>query len=110
MARIELSFYDKKYVIEFDRESVKEFFRQKDEILKESDDPIDNAEQLVAFIKCGLIKHHKNDMPSDDDIFGWVMAMGEDAMPFMEALRDMVNDVLTVVQTDRKNLKWGKVN
>lgn len=100
MARIELSFYDKNYTIEYNRASIKEFltFKGKDDI-----------EQAVALIKCGLIKNHKNDMPKDDEIIGWVLAMGEDIKPFAEALQEMVQDVLNSLKTDRKNLKWEKV-
>lgn len=101
MARIELSFYDKKYTIEYNRASVKEFL-----LLKDEGDEIDRA---VALIKCGLTMHHKDNMPSDADVLGWVMALGEDLKNFADALQGMVQDVLTTLQADRKNLKWGKV-
>jgi len=101
MARIELSFYDKKYTIEYNRVSVKEFLQ-----LKGTGDEIDQA---VALIKCGLAMHHKNDMPKDSEVLGWVMALGEDLKEFADALTGMVQDVLTTLQTDRKNLKWAKV-
>lgn len=100
MARIELSFYDKKYVIEYNRASVKEFILTK---------PKDEFEQIVLLIKCGLNMHHKKDMPSDDDIIGWVMALGDDVKPFAEALHNLIQGVLDTFQEDRKNLKWGKV-
>lgn len=103
MARIELSFYDKDYVIEFNRASIKEFFKLKS---KKSDDELD---EVVALIKCGLVMHHKDDMPSDEDVFGWVLAMGESIKDFASALHEMVQDTLTTLETDRKNLKWGKV-
>lgn len=102
MARIELSFYDKDYIIEFNRASVKEFLKHKDDG--------DEIDQVVALIKSGLILHHANEMPTDDEVFGWVMALGEDMKDFAEALKGMVQDVLNALQADRKNLKWGKVN
>ena len=101
MARkIELEFYDNTYIIEYTRASVKEIF------LKEGKDEI---EQVVALIKGGLQLHHKDNMPTDDEIFGWVMALGEDLKPFAEALQAMVQEVLETFKTDRKNLKWRKV-
>ena len=110
MARINVEFYDKKYTIEFDRESTKEFFKNKDNFKKNVEDPVEKTQQLILLIKCGLAKHHANDMPSDDDVLGWILAMGEDAKPFMEALIDMLNDVLQTVKSDRKNFHWGKVD
>ena len=101
MARIELSFNDKNYTIEYDRASIREFLKHKDEG--------DEIEQIINLVKCGLIKHHKNDMPSDDDVFGWVMVMGESVKDFAEALHEMVQDVLDTFKTETKNLKWEKV-
>ena len=66
-------------------------------------------EQIINLVKCGLTKHHKDDMPSDDDIFGWVMAMGESVKDFAEALHEMVQGVLDTFKTETKNLKWEKV-
>ena len=100
MARIELEFNDKKFTIEYDRASVREFLRVKENI--------SDLDQAVALIKCGLLKHHKDDMPSEEDILGWVMAM-EDLNEFAKALSEMVQDVLSAIKTDRKNLKWAKV-
>lgn len=101
MARIELTFYDKSYIIEYNRASVKEFL-----MLKNKGDEI---EQVVALIRCGLVMHHEKDMPTNNDILGWVLALGEDVKDFANALQGMVQDVLTTLETDRKNLKWGKV-
>lgn len=101
MARIELSFYDKNYTIEYNRMSVKEFLMNKDK-----GDELDKA---VTLIKCGLKMHHADDMPSDADILGWVMALGEGLDDFAKALTGMIQDVISVLETDRKNLKWGKV-
>lgn len=101
MARIELSFNDKNYTIEYDRASIREFLKHKDEG--------DEIEQIINLVKCGLAKHHKDEMPSDDDVFGWVMAMGEDVKNFAEALHGMVQDVLDTFKADTKNLKWEKV-
>ena len=104
MARkqIELSFYDKKYLIEYNRASIKTFLRFKD---KETDE----IEQVIMLIKCGLEMHHKDEMPEDDIIFGWVLALGDDIKEFAKALQEMVQDVLDTFKSDRKNLKWGKI-
>lgn len=101
MARIELSFYDNKYTIEYNRASIREFLS-----LKNVDNEID---QVVALIKCGLQMHHEDDMPSDEMIVSWVLALGDDVKPFAEALTSLVQDVLEALKADRKNLKWGKV-
>ena len=100
MGRIEISFYDKTYTIEYNRASVKSF-------LKHMDD--DDDDKIIALIKSGLEMHHKNEMPTDDDVFGWVVAMGDDAKDFASALQDLVQEVLGTFEEDRKNLKWAKV-
>lgn len=98
MARkIELKFYDNVYTIEYNRASIKEVF------LHQSNDEI---EQVITLIKGGLMLHHKDNMPNDDEIFGWVMALGEDVKPFAEALQGMVQEVLDAIQSDKKNLEW----
>ena len=98
--KIELEFYNKKYIIEYNRASVLGVvsYQGKNDI-----------EQVVNLIKCGLTKNHKNELPSDDEIKGWLIAMGEDINEFANALREMVQDVLNTFQEDRKNLKWAKV-
>ena len=102
MARIELSFYDKKFTIEYNRASVKDFLK-----IKNKEDQIDQA---IALIKCGLQMHHAHEMPSDDEIIGWVFAMGGDLEKFASTLQEMVQGVITTLEGDRKNLKWGKVD
>ena len=102
MARtnIKLEFEDKVYIIEFNRSRVRDFLK-----IKEAD-PIDQA---IAMIKVGLKLHHADEMPSDDQVFGWVMAMGDDMNTFAQTLQTMVQEVLETFKQDRKNLKWGKV-
>ena len=99
--KIELDFYDKKYTIEYNRYSVKCVLTN-----NKSDEPLNQA---INLIKCGLIMHHENELPTDDVIFGWVVAMGKNLEPFAEELRNMVQDVLKTFEEDRKNLKWAKV-
>ena len=98
--QIELSFYDKTYIIEYNRASVRAVVKE------EKQDTID---QVVNLIKCGLIMHHEHELPSDDEIFGWVMALGDDIKEFAEALQELVQAVLDTFKNDRKNLKWGKI-
>lgn len=103
MARINLSFNDRNYTIEYNRASIKEFLKVKDKL--------DDLDQVIALIKCGLIMHHEDDvdMPDENEIFSWVMAMGDDVKNFAEALREMVEEALNAIKADRKNLKWEKV-
>ena len=102
MARkqIELKFYDKTFTIEYNRSSVKDVLKHQEE---------DEMDKIVHLIKSGLIMHHENELPSDDEVFGWVMAMGDDIGEFANALQEMVQDVLDTFKNDRKNLKWAKV-
>ena len=101
MARqIKLSFKDKDYIIEYNRMSVKQVLK-----IKTGDD----IDQVIALIKAGLTMHHKDELPSDDEIFGWVLALGEDTTEYAKALQEMVQDVLDTFKDDRKNLKWAKV-
>ena len=95
MARkIELEFYDKKYIIEYNRKAVADVVRFKGK---------DDIDVVVNLIKCGLSKNHEKDMPSDDEIIGWVMALGDDLTAFAEALKELVQDVLNTFENDRKN-------
>lgn len=103
MARIiDLQFNDKKYSIEYNRESILKLMANR----KDDDDIFDMAIQLI---ECGLLKNHKNEMPSRDDIVGWLLSMGDDLPKFVEALQESVSEVLEVIQSDQKskNLKWG---
>ena len=100
MARkIELEFYDKKYIIEYNRSAVLDVVSFKGE---------SDIETIVNLIRCGLKKNHEKDMPTDDEIKGWLMALGEDLTAFAEELREMVQEVISTFESDRKNLKWRK--
>ena len=101
MARkIELDFYDKTYVIEYNRASVKEIF------LKDSKDEI---EQVISLIKGGLLLHHKNDMPSDEEILGWIIALGSDLEDFAKESGFNVLGRLPIVSENAKKVDEGKV-
>ena len=98
---INLSFRDRDFIIEYNRSSVKYVLtHQKEELI----------DQLIVMIKGGLLMHHEKEMPTDDEVFGWVMALGDDMKVFAETLEEMVQGVLSTFEEDRKNLKWGKVN
>ena len=103
MARIiDLEFNDKKYSIEYNREAVLKLFSLK----KDDDDPMESA---INLIYCGLMKHHKDEMPDREVIIEWLLAVGEDIKPFVEELQKCIQEVLEVVQADQKskNFKWG---
>ena len=102
MARIiDLEFNDKKYSIEYNRESIVKLMS-----VSKNDDLMENA---VSLIECGLYKHHKEDMPDRDSIIGWLLVLGDDLKDFVEALQESVEEVLKVIQNDQnsKNVKWG---
>ena len=104
MARIiDVEFSDKKYTIEYNRRSVVEFMTMQND----SDNSIKVATKLI---QCGLLKHHEHELPSEDEIVGWVIAMGEDAPKFVEALKTCIDDVLATIKADKENksgFKWG---
>lgn len=105
MARIKLSFYDKDYIIEFaNRIEVKEYFAQLS-TLEKSNDVNDGIKALVILLKAGLVEHHKNEMPSDEQLERWATSM-PNAKKFYEKLMSMVQEVVSVIEQDTKNLKW----
>ena len=103
--KIKISFNDKDYIIEYNRESVMKLMEKLNE--KESD-----MEHAIEIVYCGLLKHHKDDMPERDVIFGWVLSMGDKAEGFVQALQGCVQEVLDAVkkETESGNLKWEVVN
>jgi len=106
MARkIRLQFYDKTYTIEYaNRIEVKEYFTQLSKI--KNDGKIENGiKSLVILLKAGLVKHHKSEMPSDEEIERWATSI-PNAELFYETLMEMVQEVVSVIDGDTKNLKW----
>lgn len=108
MARIKLSFYDKDYIIEYaNRIEVKEYFSQLSKI-EQKEDVANGVKALVILIKAGLVEHHSNDMPSDKDIERWATSM-PNPKEFYEMLMSMIQDVVSLIEKDTKNLKWEVV-
>ena len=114
MARIKLKFYDKEYIIEYkNRDEVKNYFvdvaslYEKIEKLDEnSKEYIDTSlKALALLIKAGLVEHHKDDMPSDEELHNWAMSV-PNAKEFYTKLMSMVQEVLSSVEQDAKNLTW----
>lgn len=99
---IDLTFNDKTYSIEYNRESVLKVMSNR----KDDDDLIDMS---ISLIQCGLLKNHKDEMPSRDEVIAWLLSLGEDLPKFVEALQESVQEVLNVIQDEQKskNLKWG---
>ena len=106
MARkINIEFNDTTYTIEYNRESVVKLMGS----LKDEDSEL---EQAIVIIYYGLWKHHKNNMPDMDDVYGWVIAMGEGQLKdFVEALRVSIQEVIETVKSEQKqgNFKWEVV-
>lgn len=106
MARvIEIEFNDKTYLIEYNRRAVVKFMTSQS---KNNDD----FEVAINLIKCGLLKHHEKELPTDDVIFGWVLAMGDDAKNFIKALKECIEEVITTIKADKETsgFKWGVRN
>lgn len=104
MARINVEFNDRKYIIEYNRRSIVKLMESQNE----KDSEIESAVKIIYY---GLYKNHSNDMPDMDDIYGWIIAMGEQLKPFVEALNGLIQDVLTTVKNEQENkgFKWGVV-
>jgi len=109
MGRIKLKFYDKTYIIEYaNRIEVKEYFAQLSKLSKK-DDIESSVKALVILLKAGLVEHHKNDMPSDKDLEIWATSI-PNTQKFYEQLMSMVQDVVSLIEDDTKNLKWEVEN
>lgn len=111
MARIKLKFHDKTYIIEYaNRIEVKQYFAELTQ-LKDDDekDIASGVKKLVLLIKAGLVEHHKNEMPSDDEIERWATSM-PNAKAFYEKLMSMVQEVVSLIDDDTKNLSWEVEN
>lgn len=103
--KIKLQFYDKTYTIEYaNRIEVKEYFAKLGNI--KNDESIENGlKALVILLKAGLIEHHKDNMPSDSDLERWATSI-PNADKFYKTLMSMVQEVISVISDDTKNLKW----
>ena len=102
MARvIDIEFNDRKFTIEYNRKSVVRFMT-----MQENDNDLNTA---IKLIQCGLLKHHENELPDEDEIFAWVLAMGDDAQAFVSALKECVEEVLNTIKNDKEQsgFKWG---
>ena len=105
MGRIKLKFYDKEYIIEYaNRIEVKEYFGELSKI-KDKEEVKQGIKALVLLLKAGLVEHHSNEMPSDKELERWATSM-PNAKEFYEKLMSMVQDVVSLIENDTKNLKW----
>lgn len=101
---IDITFNEKTYSLEFDRYSVLKFMEA------QNGEPKAEISNAIALVRCGLIKHHSRDLPSEDEIFGWLIAMGEeDLKAFISELNKCIEEVTTALKETKKtgNLKWG---
>lgn len=115
--RIKLQFHDKEYIIEYsNRAEVLSYFAELDIVSKnvagkdkevdvENFDVENGFNALILLIKAGLVEHHKDDMPSDSELARWVLII-PNPNEFYETLRGMVQDVISTINDDRKNMKW----
>lgn len=109
MGRIKLKFYDKTYIIEYaNRLEVKSYFAELSKI-KDTKDFENGIKALVLLVKAGLVEHHKNDMPSDSELENWVVSI-PNAQQFYDKLMSMVQEVVSVIENDTKNLNWEVVD
>ena len=119
MARtIKLKFYDKTYTIEYaNRSEVKEYFTELKKYLDslkkiEKKEEVEQSEALETgmgtlrvLIKAGLVEHHKDEMPSDQDVDRWISSM-PNTDKFFSTLMSMIQDVTNEMGEDRKNTSW----
>lgn len=100
--KIDIEFNDKTYTIEYNRSNVIKLIREMQKNKEETDMAIDT-------IYYGLLLHHENDMPSRDDILGWLMVIPEeDSEKFVSTLQELVQEVISCIEKDKKqgNFKW----
>lgn len=98
--KIDIEFNDKTYTIEYNRSVVVK-------LIRETQKNKDEMETAIDFIQFGLLVHHEKDMPSREDILGWLIVM-PDGDKFVEALQGMVQEVISCIEQDKKkgNFKW----
>lgn len=118
MARkIKLHFRDKTYIIEYsNRSEVLGYFSELNKLsskVMEDNGKVDvenldvegSLDALKLLLKAGLVEHHKDDMPSDKDLENWVLII-PNATKFYETLMSMVQDVISTIEDDTKNVSW----
>lgn len=100
---IDIEFNDKTYSLEYDRYAVLKFMEL------QSNQKGDGVTSAINLVHCGLIKHHSQEMPENDEILGWLLVMGEDLEAFTQELSKCIEEVTTALQETKKsgNLKWG---
>lgn len=101
---IDITFNGKDYVIEFNRETVLKL------MTSQTNKPNQNGiDMIYDFIYYGLLKNHKDDMPTKEVVTSWIISMGDQAQGFVNELSACVKDVLEVIEQDKKqgNFKWG---
>jgi len=115
--RIKLNFRDKTYIIEYsNRSEVLGYFSELNKLsskVVEDNGKVDvenldvegSLDALKLLLKAGLVEHHKDDMPSDKDLENWVLII-PNATKFYETLMSMVQDVISTIEDDTKNMSW----
>ena len=110
MARIKLKFYDKTYIIEYaNRLEVKEYFaelKNLKKLAKGKDIDVESGiSALKILVKAGLVEHHKDEMPSDQEIERWLTVL-PNQKAFYEKLMSMIQEVVNAIESDTKNVSW----
>lgn len=102
--KIDLEINGNTFTIEYDRASVYKYIANKED---SETITIEDAVDLVYF---GLLKNHEEEMPTKDDIFGWLLGI-EDLTAFYTEVTKSIEEVLTAIEQDKKgNVKWGVRN
>ena len=102
MARIiDLQFDDKTYSIEYDRRSV---YR----LMSETSEDKNQLDQVIDFVYFGLLKHHKDEMPTKEEITDWLIVI-DDLQGFATELANCIQETITSIKEDKErgNVKWG---
>lgn len=102
MARIiDIEFNGKQYTVEYNRIALLMLAQNK----VNEDETISS---LVNLLHYGLYKHHKNDMPSDDELLDLLNSV-DDLEGFMQVLGECVRETAQAIQDNSnqpKNAKW----
>ncbi len=102
MARkIDIEYNSKKYIIEYNRGAL--FDLAQNGGFKDGVEP--NFDTIVQIIKYGLLKNHKDNMPTDDEIKELLFDL-DDIEGFVSELGKCISETTNALKEKQGNAKW----
>ena len=103
MARIiDIEYNSKHYVIEYNRSALFDLAQKGG--FQEGVEP--TFDTIVEIVRYGLQKHHKDDMPTDDEIKELIFDI-EDIEGFVKELGNCISETANALKEKQGNAKWG---